>query len=102
MCQMSFLIQHDQSHVYYVDILKIVQVVLFSIDVHRGSINIHRGTETGLIRPMKFRGRRFLKKKKHTQKGSSDNSPLFCSNNDETQKQSVSFLEKKIVIIEHV
>lgn len=85
---MSFLNQHDQSHVYYVDILKIVQVVLFSIDVHRG-------TETGLIRPIKFRGRRFLKKKKkHTQKGSSDNSPLFCSNNDETQKQSVSFLEK--------
>lgn len=95
MCKMSFLIQHDQSHVYYVDILKIVQVVLFSIDVHQG-------TETGLIRPMKFRGRRFLKKKKNTQKGSSDNSPLFCSNNDETQKQSVSFLEKKIVIIEHV
>lgn len=92
---MSFLIQHDRSHVYYVDILKLVQVVLFSIDVHRGSIDVHRGTETGLIRPIKFRGRRFLKKKKkHTQKGSSDNSPLFCSNNDETQKQSVSFLEK--------
>lgn len=89
MCQMSFLIQHDRSHVYYVDIFKLVQVVLFSID-------IHRGTETGLIRPMKFRGRRFLKKKKHTQKGSSDNSLLFCSNNDETQKQRVSFLEKKL------
>lgn len=92
--QMSFLNQHDQSHVYY----DIIQTRARRSFLNRRTSRLNQHTSRHRNRSdqtNKILRKTFSEEKNHTQKGSSDNSPLFCSNNDDTHKQSVSFLEKK-------